>query len=638
MARSTLGVSIGSHSLRAVAAKKSGASWVITRAVSQRLDESLRANAGGVLAAKGLSKETATLGLAGRDVIIRYNQVPPVPDWRLRNLMKYEVMEVSGQSGGEVSADYRKLNLPDPEGTRSEETVLVCLARNAYLVPLMETLEGAGIKVSGGCPRSVALFNAFAINATYREDETSLLVHLGAQGMDLALQRGGELLFARNATPGGQAFTQAVATAFSTTESKAETLKLTKGDVTPRGQARYADPTSEKVANAMMATAGQIAQMIQSTLMIGRAQTKMPDLKVDRVLLAGGGASLKGLDAYLKNAMSVPVERFDPFSACDLTQMPEDEREALVAAPHEFAAVLGLAQMSHEPAAFRLEVLPEAVRKKREFLTKGTFAIAAGLVAAVALVVLWTARQSVAAENRRQATVYAAAERTKAKAPHDEFKKQVAAAQEVRERHRRIAQLSLPGVLLSDSLAALQDAMKDHPQVYLRQVDLGVDDVETMYALLHAKPGGGGGFVERPHRRRDRRAVVKVIAHVSEGPSPEKSFNDFVVACRAKAASRRILLRIPKGFQARERQFELDLLPGVVVRAKAKDDSEAAQGTLLRDAVIEPGAEGQEPVGVRGTTVDGVSVVLPKEEIDPEDWKALSESLPVRAVAPAGGS
>ena len=384
MAKSGLGVTIGSHSLRAVAATKKGAQWVVTRAFSQRLEESLRGEAGRVLGSKGFSGQKATLGLAGRDVIVRYNQVPPVPDWRLRNLMKFEVMEVSGQSGGEVSADYRKLNLPDPEGTRGEDTVLVCLARNAYLLPLMASLEAGGLKLAAGCPRSVALFSAFAVNATYREDETCLLLHIGAAGMDLAIQRGGELLFARNATPGGHAFTEAIAAAFATTDSKAETLKVTKGDVTPRGQARYADSTAEKLANAMVATAGQVAQMVQSTLMIGRAQTKLPDLKVDRVLLAGGGASLKGLDAYLKQAMGVPVERFDPFAACDLSAMPEDERAALQAAPHEFAAALGLAQTYHEPAAFRLEVLPETVKKKRDLLTKGVFAAAAGVVAAIA--------------------------------------------------------------------------------------------------------------------------------------------------------------------------------------------------------------------------------------------------------------
>src|SRR5262245_29075605 len=215
MAKAGLGVTIGSHSLRAVAARKQGAQWAVTRVFSQRLEESLKGEAGRVLASKGLTGP-ATLGLAGRDVIVRYNQVPPVPDWRLRNLMKFEVMEVSGQSGGEVSADYRKLNLPDPEGTRSEETVLVCLARNAYLLPLMASLEGGGVKVAAACPRSVALFSSFAVNATYGEEETSLLLHIGGQGMDLAIQRGGELLFARNATPGGQAFTQAIASAFAT--------------------------------------------------------------------------------------------------------------------------------------------------------------------------------------------------------------------------------------------------------------------------------------------------------------------------------------------------------------------------------------------------------------------------------------
>jgi Tfp pilus assembly PilM family ATPase len=331
MAKSGLGVTVGSHSLRAVAVVKKGAQWAVTRAFSQRLEESLRDEAGRLLASKGLRGQAATLGLSGRDVIIRYNQVPPVPDWRLRNLMKFEVMEVSGQSGGEVSADYRKLNLPDPEGTRGEDTVLVCLC-NAYLKPLMASLEGAGLKVTGGCPRSVALFSAFAVNATYREDETCLLVHVGAAGLDMALQRGGELLFARNATPGGLAFTQAVASAFSTPESKAETLKLTKGDVTPRAQARYADPTAEKVANAMVATAGQVAQLIQSTLMIGRAQTKLASTwKVDRVLprrrrLAEGPRRVPEAQA-----MGVPVERFNPFEACDLSGLPTT-KQALEAA------------------------------------------------------------------------------------------------------------------------------------------------------------------------------------------------------------------------------------------------------------------------------------------------------------------
>jgi len=171
----------------------------------------------------------------------------------------------------------------------------------------------------------VALFNAFAVNATYGENETALLVNIGSENMDIAIQQGGELLFARNTTPGGAAFTSAIQQAFATSTGKAEQMKVAKADVTPRGQAKYADSTSEKVANAIMGVAGQLAGLIQSTLMIARAQAKLPDLKIDRVLLAGGGASLKGLDLYLKQAMGVPVERMDPFAISDLSALRKFE-------------------------------------------------------------------------------------------------------------------------------------------------------------------------------------------------------------------------------------------------------------------------------------------------------------------------
>src|SRR5262245_57962392 len=380
MASTGIGVTIGSHSLRAVKLRRKGAGFVVQKVFSERVDDATRPVAGRALAARGLTGAPVTLGLTGRDVIIRYSQVPPVPDWRLKTLMKFEVEEVGSQSGGDVSADYRKLNLPDPEGTREEDTILVALARNRYVDTLLKSLASGGLKTSGGCANSVALFNAFAVNATYTEEETAILVNVGADDLDIAIQRGGELLFARNATPGGKAFTEALMQAFSTTESKAEQMKLTKGDVTPKGQAKYADSTAEKVANAMMGLAGQMAALIQSALVITRAQTRIPDLRIDRVLLAGGGASLKGLDLYLKQAMGVPVERFNPFVLCDLSQLSAEEKETVEKAPHEFAVCVGLAQTRLSNAAFGLEVLPTALRRQRDLKTKGIWGSAAAAV------------------------------------------------------------------------------------------------------------------------------------------------------------------------------------------------------------------------------------------------------------------
>jgi hypothetical protein len=492
----------------------------------------------------------------------------------------------------------------------------------------MAGVEGAGIKVAGGCPNSVGLFTAFAVNATYREDETCLLVHVGSQGLDLAIQRGGELLFARNASPGGQAFTDALANAFSYGPEKAEQLKLTKGDVTPRGQARYADSTAEKAANAMVGTAGQVSQLIQSTLMIGRAQTKLPDLKVDRVLLAGGGASLKGLDAYLKQSMGVPVERFNPFEGCDLSELSEDERTLVEQRPHELATALGLAQSRLASAAFPLEVLPEGVRKKRDFATKGVFSVLAGVVSLGALGILYTSRQSAADEIRKQALVLKSDETRLAVQPEKEFRGHLTKLQEVREKHRRLAELATPGVLYAETLGLLERGLRAHPEVYLKRSTLEVLDGQRSYPILKPR-GPGGGFQERIVTLPDRGSYVEVEGNVMPGPSPEKVFNDFLSACKREGKAKGLEVTATQTFKAGDSSFKLRVDPGLsiapVKSSGASEGSAVAAGWILRRPVLVVPEGGGEAEAVRGIDVQGLEVTVQKAEIDPDSWKAVLE-------------
>jgi type IV pilus assembly protein PilM len=637
MANTGIGVVVGGHTVRGVAVRKKGEAYAVTRVVAAPAEEVGLADAGRFFAAKGLKGAPVTVGLTGKDVIIRYNQVPPVPDWRLKNLMKFEVLEVSGQSGGAVSADYRKLNLPDPDGTRGEDTVLVCLARNPYLEPILTSLAGAGLSVRGGCPRSVGLFTAFAVNATYREDETCLLVNVGGGGMDLAIERGGELLFARNASPGGQAYTDAIAAAFSASPAKAETMKVTKADVTPRGQARYADPTAEKIANAIVGTAGQAAQLIQSTLMIGRAQCKLPDLKVDRVLLAGGGASLKGLDAYLKQAMGVPVERFDPFQGCDLSELSDEERALLTEKPHEFATALGLAQTHLAPAAFPLEVIPDAVRRTRDFTTKGVFTGIAAVVAAGVLGIVYTSRSAATDEVKRQKAALERDEAQKVKNPEKEFRAALSRLQETREKHRRLAERAAPGVLLSDTLGLLQRGLTEHPEVYLLETSLEVRDDQPTFGFWVPKPGSQGGYQERGRSRPERSAVVKVVGKVSTGNESGKVYTEFFQTCRTGGLGKNLVVSAKTTFDTATRQFELRVSPGVSFRPKGAEAGTSLSPWLLRGAVLLPAEGGAvgEWGAVKGIDTEGVEVTVARDRIDEADWKRLLEETPKASAATA---
>ena len=328
-------------------------------------------------------------------MIIRYTHVPPVPDWRLKLLMQFEINEVSSQSGGEVAADYRRLNLPVEGG---EETVLVSLARNTWLSPRIRAATSSGIKATGGCPCSVAAFNAFLQHGSWDDGETTYLVNIGRENIDMAIQRDGELLFARNMAGGGGMFTEAIMSTFGLREPKSEKNKVTKGDLTPKSQARYPDATSEKLANAMQGPAGQLVSMIQSSVMICRAQTKISDLNIDRLVLTGGTAAMKGIKQYFAANMSVPVELFDPIQEPDLSGLDPTDAQELGDQGFDFTVAVGLAESLIQSTAFRLEVLTESEKKKRQFGERTIWSLMAAVAALILVVLLFNTRASAITE------------------------------------------------------------------------------------------------------------------------------------------------------------------------------------------------------------------------------------------------
>jgi len=412
-----IGVTVGSSSLRAIEVRRKGATWQVTRATAAPLegaDEAARVEEAAAGLAQSGMKGDVLLGLSGRDLIIRYTHAPRVPDWRLDMLMRFEIQEVAEQSGGDVAADWALLSLPAAAG--EDDTVLVALARNAHLGPRLAAVRGAGMKALGASPRSIALYHAFVTNCKVPPGEVTLLLHLGGENTDVAIQRDGALFFARNMAGGGKPFTDGLAASFRVAPEIAEKMKVQKGNVTPRAKAKYADSTEEKVANTLLGTAGSVVAAVHSSLMFCKAQTKLQDLRVDRVLVSGAGARIRGMCEYLASSLGVPVEPLDPFETVDLSAMDPEEAEGLKQEGPAMAAALGLAQMAADPAAFRLQILPEADRKKRDFVEHTAWLIASGAVAAAGLVFLYTRAgaeeaKAVANESKMSAALAEAARR-----------------------------------------------------------------------------------------------------------------------------------------------------------------------------------------------------------------------------------
>jgi len=379
MAKIGMGIDLGSESMKIVQGRFKGDTFHVLKARRVRLPASgdRLGHVRAVLEAEGI-KGSGLLGLTGKDIIIRYTQVPPVTPQRLKTLMDFEVGEIISQSGGDVVADYALL--PLDEGSDEEDLVLLGLVKDAFLGERMDALKQVGIRVDGACPNALALFNCFLKNGDFRGEEVTLLLNLGAENCDIALQKNAQLVFARNQSLGGQAFTRAIMDGLGVDETRAEKLKQVKADLSALLPGQRPDQDTERLARTLVGPAGRLFSTIQSTLTFAKNQSKIYNLKLGRVMLTGGGSRLRGLDAYLSQNLGVPVQHFDPLPTVDVSALAPDAARELHGRGPEMVVALGLAEMAVDARFFRITLLPDKVRKLMEFKRSTAFMLAAGVL------------------------------------------------------------------------------------------------------------------------------------------------------------------------------------------------------------------------------------------------------------------
>jgi type IV pilus assembly protein PilM len=314
------------------------------------------------------------LGVTGKEMIIRYTQVTPMPDWQLKQVMGFEIDDLAIQSGGDLSADFNRLAI---SSTLSEDdTILLTLIKNSLLEDRMERLKGSKVSVEAFTPNAIALYNLLSQTADIHEG-TSLILGIGANNMDLAIVQEGSLIFARNLSGGSNLFNQALEESFNLKPAQAEKVKKELGCIITRNSGELS-AQQERVGRSLSEAAGKIYSMVQSSLMFCKAQIKVSDLALDRVFLTGGGARLKGLDASLSETLGVPVQMHDPAVEMDIAYL--EDASDFVQNGQELSCALGLAVMSATPQHYAIHVLPEVVKKRQHFKAHTLFGLLTALL------------------------------------------------------------------------------------------------------------------------------------------------------------------------------------------------------------------------------------------------------------------
>ena len=366
----SVAIDVGNSATRVVWLKGSSGSFEVVK--SMRFDHSEdKVSLASVVEQLKVDKfpvKGLTIGLNGQAASLRYNLVPPVPDWRLDLIMKYETQELAEKSGEELCFDYRKLDLAE---SMSEDTVcLVGFGKEGQIQPLIEEVESAGGRASMVQPNAMGLYHAFS-QTMPQSQETALLVDIGETETHVVLVTAGELIFARTVNFGGRNIDETIANALSITDVQGKKLK--EGIATGKVPEQLSGTVSVAVRSAL----GQVNSLLQSSITFCKAQTKIPEIEIDRILLAGGSAQLPSLSDHLEESFRVPVEQIRPQLA----------GESLSGNPLEWVTVVGLAAAGAAGDSLRLDLLPTPARVKREFRERTVFLYGAAAVMLLSVLV-----------------------------------------------------------------------------------------------------------------------------------------------------------------------------------------------------------------------------------------------------------
>ena len=198
-----------------------------------------------------------------------------------------------------------------------------------------------------------ALQNAYEANYGIDARRVVALVNVGASAVNINIVSGGQSVFTRDVSIGGNAFTEAVQKELGLPFEGAEDAK--KG--IPVDGVRFED-----VRPVLRAVTDNVLLEVEKTFDFYKA-TSASD-RIDRVVLSGGASLVEGFDEAVRERLDTEVERFDPFR-----QVALDAAKLQAGAVEDLAPVCAVAR---RPGAaqgrrpmIRVNLLPGERRKAK---------------------------------------------------------------------------------------------------------------------------------------------------------------------------------------------------------------------------------------------------------------------------------
>lgn len=353
MARSVVGLDIGSSCIKAVQMRKKG------REIELEKFGVAQVNPGGppptgpsareariraiqtALANGKITTKNVVSSVSGESIIVRYIQLPEMPENELKEALKWEAEEYIPFSLDEVNIDSTILGKSE-DGT--SVNVLLVAAKNELLRDHIDLIRAAKLQPEVIDVDSFAFMNSFEMNYSPDASQAVALVNIGAHVTNINIYHSNVSHFSRDIGLGGDSITQALQNKVGGEWADAEQLKIAAGapDVdalggdigmgagmsedgddasslldTIRGTVdrltgeNEVDESPEDVATKLVrATLDNLMSEIRRSVQFFENQSN--GRSVQTIMLGGGTSRMKNIAEYFRAEMNIDVQIMDP--------------------------------------------------------------------------------------------------------------------------------------------------------------------------------------------------------------------------------------------------------------------------------------------------------------------------------------
>jgi type IV pilus assembly protein PilM len=339
--KSVVGLDLGHQVVKAVEISMEGAEPVITgfaRAEVPVGGERMQAVAQVFQQGKFKSKNVVT-SVSGQSVVVRYVPMLTMSDPELRQAIRFESDKYLPFDADEVQIDCQRLKRKPPapaEGAgagQEQMNVVIAACKKSLVEEQVREIQRHGLRPLAVDVDVFALANAWELcglselNATGGEGRAIALVDVGASCTSINVLCAGETCFSREIGIGGQDMTQAAARRLGVETAEAEAIKKN-----PSGR-------EAEVSRAITPVLEDLVSEL--SLSLDYVENR-EGLRVEEVLLSGGGVLAPGVVSFIEQATGRTVRTWNPLEGLRIAGDRVNVEELESCAP-SLAVAIGLA-------------------------------------------------------------------------------------------------------------------------------------------------------------------------------------------------------------------------------------------------------------------------------------------------------